>query len=61
MFAYEIHQLRSAELRHRADQERLVREALRGRRAARDRVGQQAPEPETHTHGPRRHGFTRAA
>ncbi|MFI1539361.1 hypothetical protein [Streptomyces anandii] len=61
MFAYEIHQMRSAELRRQADQERLAREALRGRRAGRRRAGREAPVAESHSQGSRRHRFTRAA
>ncbi|MFF0224685.1 hypothetical protein [Streptomyces sp. NPDC004629] len=35
MIEYELHQIRATELRRRAAYERLVREVLRGRRAAR--------------------------
>ncbi|MEU9410374.1 hypothetical protein AB0E08_32460, partial [Streptomyces sp. NPDC048281] len=35
MFAYELHRIRSAELRRQADDARLVREVVRSRRAAR--------------------------
>ncbi|MFF7475996.1 hypothetical protein [Streptomyces sp. NPDC008092] len=35
MFEYELHRIRSAELRRQAADERLVREAVRSRRAAR--------------------------
>ncbi|GKQ41582.1 hypothetical protein [Streptomyces sp. A012304] len=35
MYAYELHQMRSAELIRQAQEERLAREATRGRRAAR--------------------------
>ncbi|MER6085315.1 hypothetical protein ACFY6U_22125 [Streptomyces sp. NPDC013157] len=35
MFEYELHRIRSAELRRQADDARLVREAVRSRRAAR--------------------------
>ncbi|MFC9751759.1 hypothetical protein [Streptomyces sp. NPDC056921] len=35
METYRLHELRAAELRHRAEQDRLVREALRARRDAR--------------------------
>ncbi|MFF0788760.1 hypothetical protein [Streptomyces spiralis] len=61
MYGYELHQLRSAELRREADRARLVREALRVRRAARRSAAQGAPEAEAHSSGPRRHRFTPAA
>ncbi|MFF1350246.1 hypothetical protein ACFVZJ_30460 [Streptomyces sp. NPDC058322] len=35
MYAYRLHELHAAELRRRAEQYRLVREALRARRARR--------------------------
>ncbi|MFF4119460.1 hypothetical protein [Streptomyces sp. NPDC001714] len=35
MFEYELHRIRSAELRRQAEDARLVREAVRSRRAAR--------------------------
>ncbi|MFE6667153.1 hypothetical protein ACFVFH_26780 [Streptomyces sp. NPDC057697] len=35
MYAYQLHELRAAELHRRAERDRLVREALRARRAAR--------------------------
>ncbi len=58
MYEYEIHQARSAELLRRAADERLAREALRGRRAARREAERAAragpPESEPHTHRPRR-------
>ena len=56
MFEYELHQIRSAELRRAAADERLAREAVRGARAAR-----RAAEGEVHTDRQRRHWFTRAA
>ncbi|MCX4864264.1 hypothetical protein OHU11_14050 [Streptomyces sp. NBC_00257] len=43
MYAYRLHELHAAELRRRAEQDRLVREALRARRAAR-RSGQKEAE-----------------
>ncbi|MER6528773.1 hypothetical protein [Streptomyces sp. NPDC001508] len=49
MIEYELHQVRAGELRRRAEYERLVREALRGRRAARRataarrRAGRESP------------------
>ncbi|MFK4147165.1 hypothetical protein [Streptomyces sp. NPDC004065] len=63
VLTYELYQMRSAELRRQADQERLVRTALIGRRAARKgaHTAQEAPEPEAHTPGPRRRRFTHAA
>ncbi|WP_432137850.1 MULTISPECIES: hypothetical protein [unclassified Streptomyces] len=57
MYAYELHQHRSAELIRRARQDRLVREALRARRQARKNA-----EPESHTRRlSGRHRFARAA
>ncbi|MGW0085118.1 hypothetical protein [Streptomyces sp. NPDC003393] len=61
MYGYELHQLRSAELRREADRARLVREALRARRAARRSAAHDAPEAESHSGAPRRHRFTPAA
>jgi hypothetical protein len=55
--AYEISQYRSFELRRQAEHERLVRETLRGRRAAR----REAAESDSHTGRPRRHRFLRTA
>ncbi|GAA3994100.1 hypothetical protein GCM10022232_32570 [Streptomyces plumbiresistens] len=61
MYEYEISQLRSAELIRQAEQERLAREALRGRRAARREAARRAAEGEVHTGRPRRHRFPRTA
>ncbi|MFH9981420.1 hypothetical protein ACH4ND_19645 [Streptomyces sp. NPDC017179] len=61
MFHYELHQLRSAELGRIAEHDRLVREVLRARRAARRSAGGRTVEAEPHTHRPHRHRFTRAA
>ncbi|MFB7736544.1 hypothetical protein ACFC08_19600 [Streptomyces sp. NPDC056112] len=62
MFHYELHQLRSAELGRRAEQNRLVREVLRARRAARRSADGRTAEAEPHTHGPHhRRRFARAA
>ncbi|MFD4609094.1 MULTISPECIES: hypothetical protein [unclassified Streptomyces] len=61
MFHYELHQLRSAELGRIAEHDRLVREVLRARRAARRSAGGRTAETEPHTHRPHRHRFTRAA
>ncbi|WP_328768460.1 hypothetical protein [Streptomyces sp. NBC_00286] len=60
MFAYEIQQIRSAEMIREADNYRMVREAIRARRAARrsakDTEGRVNRRPY-----PRRHRFARAA
>lgn len=61
MFTYEFHELRSAELRSRAEHARLVREAAHGRRAARRSAAHEARESQAHSDGPRRHRFARAA
>ncbi|WP_338700831.1 hypothetical protein V2W30_27990 [Streptomyces sp. Q6] len=60
MHAYEIHQIRSAELIAEADQYRLVRAALRSRRAER-RSARDAAEGRVSTDGPRRHRAPRTA
>ncbi|MFF4255996.1 hypothetical protein ACFY1L_32790 [Streptomyces sp. NPDC001663] len=55
MYEYEISQIRSAELIRQAESERLAREALRGRRAARREAAvRRADEDESHTHRLRR-------
>ncbi|WP_329270560.1 hypothetical protein [Streptomyces sp. NBC_01451] len=61
MFEYELHQIRSAELRREAADERRAREAVRGARAARREAAGRAAEGEVHTDRTRRHWFTRAA
>jgi hypothetical protein len=61
MYAYELQQIRSAELIRRAEQERLARQAVRGRRAARREAALRAAERESHTGRPRRHRFVRTA
>ncbi|WP_406121785.1 hypothetical protein [Streptomyces sp. NBC_00989] len=61
MFEYELHQIRSAELRRQAANERLAREAVRGARAARREQARRAAEGEVHTEGPRRHLFARVS
>lgn len=61
MYEYELQQIRSAELRQQAANERLAREAVRGARAARREQARQAAEGEVHTEGPRRHLFARAS
>ncbi|MCT9081042.1 hypothetical protein [Streptomyces fulvoviolaceus] len=60
-YEYEISQLRSAELMRQAEHERLAREVVRGRRAARREAARRAAEGEVHTGGPRRHRFLRTA
>ncbi|MDQ0907448.1 hypothetical protein [Streptomyces canus] len=69
--AYEISQYRSAELRRQAEHERLVRETLRGRRAARREAAERTADGGTsqafgtggdsHTGRRRRHRFLRTA
>ncbi|MFE2061735.1 MULTISPECIES: hypothetical protein [unclassified Streptomyces] len=51
MFEYELHQIRSADLRREAADARLVREAVRTRRAARreEAARKAAAAEETHT------------
>ena len=64
MYDYELHQVRSAELRRRAEHERLAREAGRVARreaAERDAPGEGGAEPGPHRPGPRRSRFARAA
>ncbi|MFE3169478.1 hypothetical protein [Streptomyces sp. NPDC059224] len=47
MFEFELHEIRTAELHRRAADARLVREALRARRAARrEQAARQAAVPE---------------
>jgi hypothetical protein len=58
---YEISQYRSAELLRQAEHERLVRETLRGRRAARREAAERSEESHSHTGRPRRHRFLRTA
>ncbi|MEY9994510.1 hypothetical protein ABIE67_006542 [Streptomyces sp. V4I8] len=59
MSEYELHHLRSADLIRQAEHERLVREAIRGRRAQRSAEG--AAKKEVHTSWLRRHRHPRAA
>lgn len=59
--AFEISQYRSAELIRQAEHERLVRETLRGRRAARREAAERTAESDSHTGRPRRHRFLRTA
>ncbi|MEU6374610.1 hypothetical protein [Streptomyces sp. NPDC046909] len=61
MYEYEISQLRSAELIRQADNERLAREAVRSRRAARREAARREAESEAHTGRLRRHRFPRTA
>ncbi|MGW7043824.1 hypothetical protein ACWGDT_14135 [Streptomyces avermitilis] len=67
MFEYELHQIRSAELIREAQNHRLVREALRLRRNARNARKAAAGPPDTegqsasHSNRPRRPRFARAA
>ncbi|MFF9675009.1 MULTISPECIES: hypothetical protein [Streptomyces] len=62
MYELELHRLRSAELRRTAREERLAREVVRSRRAARrGRSGHAAPAAESHTDGSRRQGQPRTA
>ena len=61
MYEYEIQQLRSAELIRQAEHERLAREVVRGRRAARREAARRSAEEEGHTGSPRRHRSPRTA
>ncbi|MFE0250009.1 hypothetical protein [Streptomyces sp. NPDC059010] len=64
MYAYELHHLRSTELIRKAEHERLAREALRLRRAARREATERSTEgaaTEEHTSRFRRHRHPRAA
>ncbi|WP_128435090.1 hypothetical protein [Streptomyces cyaneus] len=65
MYEYELHHFRTAELLRRAEHARLVREAVRTRRAARreaaKRSAQGAAEAEAHTSRLRRPRHPRAA
>lgn len=54
-------QLRTAELIRQADHERLVREAVRSRRAARREAARKEAESDSHSRRPRRLRFLRAA
>ncbi|MFJ3308113.1 hypothetical protein ACIPSA_34515 [Streptomyces sp. NPDC086549] len=61
MFAYELHRIRSAELRRQAELDRLAREVVRGRRAARHAEQARRAATEAHTDRPHRHRLARAA
>ncbi|WP_406413810.1 hypothetical protein [Streptomyces sp. NBC_01614] len=60
MHEYELHHIRSADLIREAEHERMVREAIRVRRAAR-RSTRGAAEAESHTSRLRRLRHPRAA
>ncbi|MDF3141469.1 MULTISPECIES: hypothetical protein [unclassified Streptomyces] len=64
MYQYELQHLRAAELIRQAEHERLVREAVRGRRTARraaKRSAEGSADAEAHTWRLRRHRHPRAA
>jgi hypothetical protein len=61
MYEYEISQFRSAELIRQAEHERLAREAVRSRRAARREAAHRAAEDESHSPRLRRLRSARAA
>ncbi|MEU5537211.1 hypothetical protein [Streptomyces sp. NPDC020362] len=63
MYEFEIHRMRTAELRREADQDRLAREAVRSRRAARreEAARRGTPDAEPHTDRPRRQRLPRTA
>ncbi|MEW2258769.1 hypothetical protein [Streptomyces sp. NPDC047869] len=63
MYEFETHRLRHAELRRAAAQERLAREAVGARRAARreETAGLGTTGAEPHTDRPRRHRLPRTA
>ncbi len=65
MYEYEFHNFRSADLIRQAEHERLVREAVRVRRAARRETAKRSAESthdaEAHTSRLRRHRHPRAA
>ncbi|MFB0618092.1 hypothetical protein [Streptomyces sp. AGS-58] len=57
MYELELQRIRSAELRRQAQRDRLAREVVRARRAARH----DAPAAESHTERPRRTRLPRTA
>ncbi|MFJ8539782.1 hypothetical protein [Streptomyces sp. NPDC093591] len=64
MYEYELQNLRAAELIRQAEHDRLVREAVRGRRAAKrsaEAAAEGSAEAEAHTWRLRRHRHPRAA
>ncbi|OIJ67965.1 hypothetical protein [Streptomyces mangrovisoli] len=61
-YEYELHHLRSAELRREADRQRLVRAAVQSRRAARrEEAARRAADDEAHSRRPRWFRAPRAA
>ncbi|MEU1407152.1 hypothetical protein ABZ471_33230 [Streptomyces sp. NPDC005728] len=61
MYEFELHRLRSAELRRQAAQERLAREVRRSRGDARRAALHSTAGGESHTDRPRRHRLPRTA
>ncbi|MGW7546853.1 hypothetical protein ACWGKQ_38005 [Streptomyces sp. NPDC054770] len=61
MFEYELHRIRSAELRRQAAEARLAREAVRARRAASREAEHHAVAEEAHTDRRGRRRLPRAA
>ncbi|WP_405869198.1 MULTISPECIES: hypothetical protein [unclassified Streptomyces] len=61
MYEFEISQIRSADLIRQAQHQRLVREAVLGRRAARREAARRATEDEAHSRRPSRLRSARAA
>ncbi|WP_089098589.1 hypothetical protein [Streptomyces hyaluromycini] len=61
MFEFELHRIRSAELRRQAADARLAREAVRSRRAARQEARDAAAVQEAHTDRRGRRRLPRAA
>ncbi|MFD8814926.1 hypothetical protein ACFV23_26440 [Streptomyces sp. NPDC059627] len=61
MFEYELHRIRSAELRRQAAEARLAREAVRARRAASREAEHHAAAEEAHTDRRGRRRLPRAA
>ncbi|MEU6090321.1 hypothetical protein ABZ865_26645 [Streptomyces sp. NPDC047085] len=63
MYQFDLHRMRSAELRREAESERLARETARAVRAARreEAARHGGAGAETHTDRPRRHRLPRTA
>ncbi|MFJ3824722.1 hypothetical protein [Streptomyces nodosus] len=61
LFAYELQQIRAAQLIREAERFRLRREVLRERRAARRAHGEPGPEGDTPSRSRNRPPFARAA
>ncbi|MGW0916066.1 hypothetical protein ACWD1Z_30635 [Streptomyces sp. NPDC002784] len=61
MFEHELYRLRTADLMHEAQNDRLAREIVRGRRAARREAARRAAEGEVHTSRLGRLRITRTA